>query len=187
MSSGSNLEKHTSKNPLVKFLNNRLKPKPKNILDAGCGEGFTINMLANSNDSISITGLDIEKDALEYAKGLNPKVKFFEGSVYELPFDDNQFDVVILSEVLEHLENPSKALSEIYRVSSGYCVISVPNEPIFRLGNMARLTYLSDYGNTPGHINHWSKKSFIELISKIFEVEEVKVPLPWVSALCKKR
>lgn len=196
MSRGSNLDKHTSKNPLVKLLNGRLvttisefalKNRPKKILDAGCGEGFIVEKLRSENGGIEVIGLDIEKDALKFAQNLNPGIKFIEGSVYELPFDDDSFDVVILSEVLEHLQSPRKALKEINRVTNSYCVVSVPNEPVFRLGNVARLTYLSDFGNGPGHINHWSKKKFLELLSKTFDIQEVKTPLPWVSALCIKK
>lgn len=192
----SNLDKHTSNNPLVKFLNGRLVQvicdltldvQPKKILDAGCGEGFTVNKIVQQNKGTEITGLDIEKDALAYAKDINPGIKFIEGSVYELPFEDDQFDIVILSEVLEHLDDPLKALDEVKRVSSGYSVISVPHEPYFRIGNMMRFTYLSDFGNTPGHINNWTKKQFLNLLSERFDVIKVKTPLPWVSALCRKK
>lgn len=193
---GSNLAKYTSKNPLSRHLNTRflatisdltLATRPAAVLDAGCGEGFVIARLMNLGSDLAVTGLDIDDEALEYARGLNKGVPFVKGSVYELQFDDGSFDVVILSEVLEHLEDPQRALAEVERVSRGHVVISVPNEPIWRLGNMARLAYLGSLGNTPGHINHWSKKRFLEMITQVFDVAQVRTPFPWVAALCKKK
>ena len=191
----SNLEKHTSKNPLVRMLNDRLvdtvcdlslKNKPKRILDAGCGEGFMIKEISKKNEDVEIIGFDLEESALKYARKMNPNVEFVKGSVYKMPFENSSFDVVVLSEVLEHLEDTEKALDEIKRVSKLFCVVSVPNEPYFRLGNITRFAYLSRFGNTPGHINNWSRKSFVNMVSKKLEVSEVRMTFPWVAVLCKK-
>ena len=53
--------------------------------------------------------------------------------------------------------------------------------------NLARGKYIKDLGNTPGHLQHWSKKSFITLVEKYFTVIEVKSPLPWTMLLCRQR
>jgi len=189
----SNYEKYTTGNPLARYLNNTFldtlsflahKSGAKKVLDAGCGEGFVIEYL-KKNGQAQFMGLDIEADALEVAKEKNPQVSFQQASVYQLPFEDNSFDLVILSEVLEHLEDPSKALEEIKRVSKQYALISVPHEPVWRFGNMARLKYLRSFGNTPGHINHWTRRAFIGLISSHFTIKEIKTPCPWTVALCK--
>jgi len=189
----SNYEKYTTGNPLARYLNNTFlntlsflthKTGAKKVLDAGCGEGFVIERL-NKDWAAEFMGLDIEEDALKIAKEKNPQVSFQQASVYQLPFRDKSFDLVILSEVLEHLEDPAKALEEIKRVAKDYTLISVPHEPVWRFGNMARLKYLRSFGNTPGHVNHWTRRAFIGLISSHFIIKELKTPFPWTVALCR--
>jgi hypothetical protein len=64
-------------------------------------------------------------------------------------------------------------------------VVSVPREPIWCGLNMVRGKYFSKLGNTPGHIQHWSSSDFVNLVSKYFDVVEVKKPLPWTMLLCR--
>ncbi|MDG2169878.1 MAG: hypothetical protein P8L44_18365, partial [Opitutales bacterium] len=60
-------------------------------------------------------------------------------------------------------------------------VFSVPREPIWRILNMARFKYLGDWGNTPGHLNHWSLNSFTKSVTENgFEIVEVLNPFPWI-------
>jgi hypothetical protein len=89
--------------------------------------------------------------------------------------------------VLEHLENYEMALQELFRVSRNYVIIAVPNEPLWRFLNLARLKYLKDWGNTPGHINHWSAASLAGLISKYGQVIKIYRPMPWIILLAKKK
>jgi hypothetical protein len=60
----------------------------------------------------------------------------------------------------------------------------VPNEPLWRALNMARGAYLSDFGNTPGHLQHWGSRSFRRFIETELDVIEMSRPLPWLMALC---
>ena len=192
---GSNYAKYTDNNPIARYLNKGFldslfylaqKTNPSKVLDAGCGEGFVIERLRRDL-SADFIGLDIESEALKIATDKNPEVNFQEASVYQLPFADNSFDLVVLSEVLEHLDTPDIALAEIRRVTKQYTIISVPHEPIWRVGNMARLKYWRYFGNTPGHINHWTRRAFVGLISGYFDIVELKTPLPWSIALCKAK
>ena len=102
------------------------------------------------------------------------------------PEAEAQFDLVLACEVLEHLEDPKKALFEIKRVAGKFCIISVPLEPLWRVLNLARGAYLGSLGNTPGHVQHWSAKGFRALIERYFAIEQIYYPLPWQVALCKK-
>ena len=95
--------------------------------------------------------------------------------------------MTVVLEVLEHLEDPDSALKELSRVSSKYCLVSVPQEPLWRILNICRLKYLSNFGNTPGHLNHWSKNQFVEFVGKYFKVKKIKLSLPWIIVLAKKR
>ena len=96
------------------------------------------------------------------------------------------YDLVVSTEVLEHLDNPLRALKELSRISNRYIIISVPNEPLWRIANVVRLKYLSAFGNTPGHINHWSKASFSMLAKKVCKVRVALTPIPFTILLCEK-
>ncbi len=58
-------------------------------------------------------------------------------------------------------------VAEMARVArGGHLLVSVPREPLWRGLNMARGAYIKDLGNTPGHLNHWSRKAFVELLGR---------------------
>lgn len=192
-------KKYISKNPLVVFLNNHFlsaisslvkSVESARILDIGCGEGIVANFLINtlSIDSNQIAGLDLDRNCLQISKIINPGTTVYQGSIYDLPFQDNSFDLVLALEILEHLEFPEKAIGELNRVSKAWILISVPNDWMFRAGNMLRFKYLSSWGNTPGHIQHWKKRTFTDLIETYVHIVETKMPLfLWLLFLCHKK
>jgi 2-polyprenyl-3-methyl-5-hydroxy-6-metoxy-1,4-benzoquinol methylase len=192
----TNFVKHTSKNPVQKFLINNFfstllslaKPlNPESILDAGCGEGFTLNKLAENGIGKRIEGIEYSRDAISFGKNLFPELVIKEGSVYELPYKKSSFDLVTCTEVLEHLEEPAKALQEMLRVSKKYLIISVPNEPFFMLSNFLRGKNIPRLGNDPGHINHWNFFSFKKLLEKNgLKILETKLSFPWMVVLGTK-
>jgi SAM-dependent methyltransferase len=102
-----------------------------------------------------------------------------------LPFADGEFDVASAIEVLEHVPDPEHTVAEMARVASGHLLVSVPREPLWRALNMARGAYWKDLGNTPGHLNHWSKRSFVELLSRHGEVVHARSPFPWTMLLVR--
>lgn len=191
-----NFRKHKSNNPLQKFLINNFyralisATKPlnvKSILDAGCGEGFTMEKLLKSGVGKKIEGVEYSKDAIKIGKKLFPNLTFRQGSVYELPYKDASFDLVICTEVLEHLEEPTRSLKEILRVSKKYLIISVPNEPLFMLSNFLRGKNLSRLGNDPDHINHWNPLSFKRYLNQSgVKTKQASLPFPWITILGEK-
>lgn len=192
----TNFVKHTSKNPLQRLLINNFYSSlvslakslnPTTILDAGCGEGFTMNKLSKSGVGKKIEGVEYSKEAITLGKKIFPNLIFKEGSAYELPYKDNSFDLVVCTEVLEHLDQPAKVLSEVLRTSRKYVLISVPNEPFFMLGNFMRGKNLSRLGNDPGHINHWTIATFLSFLKKNgLKIKKVKLPFPWILILGEK-
>lgn len=185
-----NYEKHTSKNPLKKILienffktvlNQLQNLSIENVLDVGCGEGFTLNKLKKNNIGKKYLGIDYSKTAIEIGKRLYPELDLKTGDIYKLEFKDNSFDLVICSEVLEHLENPLKALKELIRVSGKYILLSVPNEPLFQLFNFTQ------WGKDIGHINHWTSFGFKKLVeSENIKIISVRTPFPWTVVLLEK-
>ncbi len=136
-------------------------------------------------------------EASEYVKALvpkaqarNPKVKVREESVYEIQAADNTYDLIFLLEVMEHLDYPDTALQEIERVlkPGGYLVLGVPREPLWCMLNMARGKYLKNFGNTPGHLNHWPSFALRAFVNKNFgTVVKMRQPLPWTQVLAQKK
>ncbi|MCJ7445104.1 MAG: class I SAM-dependent methyltransferase [Methanotrichaceae archaeon] len=189
-------EKYTKANIATSYLINRFflnveklikTTSPKKVLEVGCGEGFSTKRLLSSLEAdTSLEAIDIEKRLINAAKIRNPDVPYYLGSVYKLPFRDNSFDLIIALEVLEHLEYPEYGIREILRVTKKWAIISVPNEPLFRMLNIIRLKYITDFGNTPGHIQHWSRPSFKNFMEKDANIISVCSSLPWTVVLAKK-
>lgn len=165
-------------------------PKNAHALEIGCGAGFSTKRLRTMLPStVILEGSEYVEDMLPDARKINPSITFTAESVYELKRKDESLDLVFLLEVLEHLDYPDTALKEVSRVvkPGGYLVLGVPREPLWRGLNMARLKYLKDWGNTTGHLNHWSKKALISHVEDNFhEVVAVKSPLPWTLVLARK-
>lgn len=96
-----------------------------------------------------------------------------------------RFDTVIYAEVLEQLHQPRRALIEAKQISRKYVLLSVPNEPIWRVMNVLRGAYWRDLGNTPGHFQHWRPKEFLAMLAEELSIIRVEKPFPWVMALCE--
>lgn len=156
------------------------------ILEVGSGSGLSTQGLKKFFKVKHFEASELRKDLVESAKERNPELEIRQEDIYRLQREDNSFDLVIALEVLEHLEYPEKALREIHRVAAKYCLISVPREPLWRIMNICRFKYWKDSGNTPGHLQHWSKKQLIEFISPYFKIEKIKTPLLWVVILGRK-
>lgn len=190
-------EKYTSRNPISVFLIKRFLRAIKDIvsglegietvLDAGCGEGMVLSSLENGLSGKKVFAVDFDATEVESAKANVTYASCGQGNIYNLEFTSNSFDLVLCTEVLEHLERPHDALKELHRVSRKYCLITVPDEPLWRILNMARGAYITTWGNTPGHLNHWSPKSAQQLVGSHFTILKLKRSLPWTIMLCEKK
>ncbi len=193
--STDNYKKHTSKNFLQKFLIERffkalteevIALNPVRILDAGCGEGFTLKRLLSKGVGEVLEGIDVQAEAVNLGKKSHPELNLREGSVYALPYEDGSFDVVLCTEVLEHLARPEDALKELHRVSSKYVIVTVPNEPFFQAANFLRGKNLARWGNDIEHIQHWSTRGIAKLVGKHFKVRKTRAPFPWSLIVAEK-
>jgi 2-polyprenyl-3-methyl-5-hydroxy-6-metoxy-1,4-benzoquinol methylase len=193
---GNTFDKYGTRNPLFRRLVARFTAhaevlldltEPKSVLDVGCGEGVLTERIATRLDRGRVVGIDLEDPALaaEWARRKRPNLEFHAMSAERLAFEDNEFDVATALEVLEHVDDPEAVLAEMSRVAQRYLLVSVPREPLWRALNMARGAYLRDRGNTPGHLHHWSKPGFVELLSGYGHVEKVRSLVPWTMALVR--
>jgi ubiquinone/menaquinone biosynthesis C-methylase UbiE len=194
---GNYYDKYHTKNPIAKILMNGFqdsldkllnKVEFSTVLDAGCGEGEITNHINNNYKNIhKLKGIELEAEVVQEAAKRFPYLDITQGSIYNLPFSSDSFELVITCEVLEHLDNPSRGIEEIIRVSSRYILVSVPREPIWRVCNLLRGKYINSLGNTPGHLQHWSKEKFISFVSQHARVIDVLSPFPWTMILAEVR
>ena len=194
---GNAYDKYGAKNPVVRWIMAGFekalsdlvgKASPSSVHEVGCGEGYWV--LRWAGEGITARGCDFSSTAIDLARR-NAIDRGLDGSLFEvksiydlLPGVDNA-DLLVCCEVLEHLEHPEKGLAALQGVVDRHLIVSVPREPLWCALNMVRGKYLASCGNTPGHIQHWSRTAFIKLVSKYFEVVEIRSPLPWVMLLCR--
>ncbi|MDO8482083.1 MAG: class I SAM-dependent methyltransferase [bacterium] len=128
-------------------------PKTARILDAGSGYGIYALTLAERGYSVDAIDLEKERtDALTARKrerpALDERIRTYTGSITELPFQNNSYDLIICSDVIEHIKDDEKAVSELARVLSpeGTLIITVPyhsknNERIYPMFGHERPGY----------------------------------------------
>jgi ubiquinone/menaquinone biosynthesis C-methylase UbiE len=105
--------------PLVDDILKYNSKSNAHILDVGSGPGLLAKELGSRSKEFTVVGIDISKDALKIAEQntkLNSNISFKEGSVYELPFEENIFDIVVCKDSLHHFQEPGKALKDMFRV-----------------------------------------------------------------------
>ena len=160
---------------------------PGSLLDVGCGEGVLTHRWAQRLKGRRVVGIDYDDPVLKalWEQRHSPNLTFDILSGPNLPYGDSKFEVASAVEVLEHLPDPKHMIAELTRVASSYVLVSVPREPLWRGLNLARGAYLRQLGNTPGHLNHWSKRGFVELLSAYGDVVEARSPFPWIVLLVR--
>jgi 2-polyprenyl-3-methyl-5-hydroxy-6-metoxy-1,4-benzoquinol methylase len=159
----------------------------KSAHEVGCGEGELSIRL--SQRGIAMRGTDAFAQVLEEAHrraaAAGVEIDFEAMPVEELDPARHSAELIVCCEVLEHLEDPDRALDILAALARPWLIASVPREPLWRALNLARLSYVTHLGNTPGHLNHWSKGDFVRFLTRRFEVIEVESPTPWTMVLCR--
>ena len=194
---GNTYDKYGSTNPVVRRLMAGFERSlaellaaaaPRSILDVGCGEGVLTHQWAEHLEG-RVVGIDLDDPAIqaEWDKRRAPNLEYRVMKAENLPFDDGEFELAAAIEVLEHVPDPEHTVAEMARVAKRWLLVSVPREPLWRGLNMARGAYWKDLGNTPGHLNHWSKRSFVALLARHGEVVQARSPFPWTMLLVRLR
>jgi SAM-dependent methyltransferase len=195
---GNTFDKYGSSNPVVRRLMSGFeatldelfaRAAPRSVLDVGCGEAVLTQRWAEELGDGRVVGIDLDDAKLrgEWARRERPNLELIAvaDDPLPLPFGDGEFDLVAAIEVLEHVPDPARTLAEMRRVARSHLLVSVPREPLWRALNMARGAYVRELGNTPGHVNHFSKRAFVELASRHGTVLAARSPFPWTMLLVK--
>ncbi len=178
----------------AKFLINNLEIKDKDkLLDIGCGDGFYLYLTSRLNKKLKLIGTDFDKRALESAKKNLPKVKLVTGDLMKgLPFKDNFFDKIVMSEVAEHLPSDLIGLKEVFRIlkPGGVLLISVPHknypflwDPLNKIceiffGYHIKSGYWAGIWNQ--HIRLYSERELLNLLKKTgFVVTDHEIQTYW--------
>jgi SAM-dependent methyltransferase len=191
---GNHPQKYTARNPAIRWLTERWVANLGRLfakvaahdaadgadgggaLEVGCGEGVIAARLQDRWGEV--VALDLPDAGLRADWRQVPGPRFLHADAQALPFADRRFGLVVAVEVLEHLPDPERGLAELARVGRRHLVLSVPQEPVFRACNRLAGRYVRDLGNTPGHLNHRTRRGFVRFVP---EVREVTSPFPWTT------
>ncbi len=193
---GNTYDKYGSANPVVRRLMSGFersleelfaKAAPTSVLDVGCGEGVLVHRWASQFGEKRFVGIDLEEDSIQHgwSQRTAPNLQYKVMRAESLPFAAGEFELASAIEVLEHVPDPEHTLDEMARCAAAHLLVSVPREPLWRALNLARGSYVRELGNTPGHLNHWSKRSFVKLLSSHGKVLEIRSPFPWTMLLVR--
>lgn len=189
---GNLYDKYDTKNPIARLLMRRFLGcvtrlargvAPESVLEVGCGEGRLSQHLFEQLAPKRLEACDLGLERID--PRCDARIGFRVASAYELPYTDAEFDLVVCCEVLEHLEQPERALRELARVSRRALLVSTPHEPLFRGLNLLRGAHWSSLGNTPGHIQHFCPRSLERLVCGAMRVTHRHRVLPWIVLLAE--
>ena len=193
---GNTYDKYNARNPITRALMRGFErhlddlfrsTQPESVLDVGCGEGVLTHRWATALAPRRVVGIDLDDPliAAEWALRQAPNLTYIAQRAERLPFADGEFDLATAIEVLEHVPDPSHTLAEMARCAARHVLVSVPREPLWRAVNLARGAYWRGLGNTPGHVNHFSKSAIVSLCAEHGEVIETRSPFPWTMVLVR--
>lgn len=193
---GNITNKNKSQNPIAKLLVSNFNKtllkfietvNPNHIHEVGAGEGW-LSEIIRAKFPVKMRLTDISKNLIEenVLKDVRD-VTLVQRSIYDLQANEDSAELVICCEVLEHIEEPELALKKLFELNTEHYLFSVPNEPLWCVLNFLRAKYISEGGNTPGHIQHWSSSAFITMLKAAgFKVLEKRNPMPWTMVLATK-
>ncbi len=188
---GEDEAKYSSRNVVVRRLIDRLLNEVRSAsgstdgtwIDVGIGEGLALSAMGAG--ARLLVGVEYRHDKLATALERLPELRGVRADAGMLPFPSGGGDVVTCLEVLEHLVEPERAVAELARVCQGHCVVSVPWEPFFRLGNLCRGKDVGRFGNNREHVQQFRPSTLRRLLREHFETVEVKGCFPWLVAVAR--
>ena len=188
---GQDARKYATTNPVVRRLMARwlghvsaaVGSSPGSVIDVGVGEGLALERLLPGRPAV---GVELRLGKLAAARARLDGLRPVCADAGMLPFPAAVADTVTCIELLEHLVTPEPAVAELARITGGRCVVSVPWEPWFRLGNLGRAKNLGAWGNDPEHVQWFRPSSLRRLLETGFAEVEVRPCFPWLVAVARR-
>lgn len=193
---GHYYNKHETRNPILRMFVNFYKKNFQTIIhelsfdsvvEIGSGEGYIISYLLEVARPRLLVASDIDMRIMSVGSWSGVFAQRIVCKGEHLPLLNMFFDLVLACEVLEHVETPREVVREIARVSKNWFFVTVPYEPYWRILNLLRGKYIDAFGNTPGHLVHFSVDGIVDLLSENFSIHLLKIVFPWIFVLCKNR
>ena len=192
----TNEAKHASRNPMMRYaianlhrtVRALLPDQIESVLEVGVGEGYSTADVLRHRPNIRSVGGDLNIASVLEARQRFPAMHYAMFDATHLPYADHSVDTVFSLEVLEHIPQPERALQEMIRVTRKYVLISVPNEPMFRIQRLLSGKGLRMWGDHPEHVNHWSFQGIQRfLTSNDLHILTAYTPPPfaWSVVLCQ--
>lgn len=189
---GQDARKYSTRNPVVRRLIERWTSHVRDdigtlihghatMVDVGVGEGLALERTRPTAGFV--VGVEYRHDKARRAAHLVPGLATVVGDAGVVPLRDGAVAVATCVEVLEHLVDPGPAVYELARVARVGCVVSVPWEPWFRLGNLARGKNVGRLGNDPEHVGFFTRRRLEALLGAHFGSVRVTGVFPWLVAV----
>lgn len=189
---GNVYDKYGSRNPIVRRLMAGFDagmfellaqvPAPQQVIEVGCGEGHVTAKLAAFYPGARIVGTDRSPEIIARARELHRALDFRVMPIEEAG-TSGPWDLVVACEVFEHLEDPEGALDAVCRACRGHVLVTVPREPLWRVMNVMRGRYWRSLGDTPGHLQHWSRGALLRFLGTRLAIVDTRSPVPWTQVL----
>lgn len=193
---GQDAAKYGSTNPVVRRLLDRWSARLRDVVgpirgtvvDVGIGEGLCLERLVGASipppagSDVRVLGVEYRFDKAQAAARRLPGVAAVVGDAGMLPVPDGRADLVTCIEVLEHLPAVDRAVAELARATADRCVVSVPWEPWFRLGNLGRGKNVARLGNDPEHVGWFTPGRLRRTLEREFADVRVVRAFPWIIA-----
>lgn len=150
----------------IETLMTRQKIIPDSVLELGCGSGAVIGEISRRGLAANCYGVDFSEDAIGLAKSLYPGIHAKSADVTKAPnpFDEDAFDVIVASHLIEHLEDPHAFLQAIRQINFKYLIAEVPLENLF-FGKL-KSVFKDRSNNSAGHVQFFTSKNFKKLINQ---------------------
>jgi 2-polyprenyl-3-methyl-5-hydroxy-6-metoxy-1,4-benzoquinol methylase len=185
-------KKYRAKNPVKRALIRRFVgalhelfesgDAPQSVLEIGVGEGFLSGFLSERYPDVQFSGVDLNEQDLALLAQKFPRIKRYCANIYDLSALPGGYDLIICAEVLEHVDEPERALQQIVDLHPKRVILTVPHEPWFMLSNLAMGKNVTRLGNDLEHVNHFTVSSFRRLLTRQLELSRVTTSYPWILA-----